>query len=170
MALLTDFMLASKASTSPWLRAVASPFSNKSANCECSAAGLTCCSVACNFQSGRESAVAVTDGLTHCPLASSSPPPSLAFSDWTMPTPSRHSPVVVKLSSGMRCWFHGPANELTNCSWSDHAWLTRLAGLVLGVSDAGRTLALPVSNVCGACGHSTARFKALKLASACGMG
>ena len=151
--------LASKPTAAPWLRTVARPSRGRAASRLCSMAALRPCSVACNCQACGCAAV-----LRHSPLASSSPPPSCALSACTRPTPSRHSPWACRRASGSRCWSQGPGRRLASCSCSNQAWPAA------AVSPDGRTLALPLSCVCGAPGHSAAMSRSRKSASACGSG
>ena len=173
-ALAVARTLASKPSAAPWLRKLAWPSSGKPASRLCSAAGLTCCSLACSFQGGAAVAAALIDGANHSPLASSEPPPNCAFNERTIPMPFsspgcgpfRHSPRASRRSRGSRRWSQAPGNRLASCSCIDHDWLARL--LEVGVR--GRTLALPVSMVCGASGEIADRSRSEKLASATSSG
>ena len=158
--------LASKPVASPWLRTLALPFSGSAANRLCSCAGLTRCSVACSFQACAVAALPLlsASACVHSPLASSSPPPSCALRLRISAVPLRHSPSVSSCSSGSFLRSQGPARRFAACSCSAQA------GLAVLLPATGRTLALPLSWVCGASGHSAARSRSRKRASACGSG
>ena len=154
----------SNCSAWPLCWAVAWPFSRSGASWVCSAAGDSCCTVACSCQGAGA-------GL-HRPCRRTSPLPTRTVAAGTTQVlPSNWARALTWLA-GRRFWSQGPGRllRMSACRFQSVPVLPGGAAVALPLACAGPADTVPPSRVAGASGHRRARSSAWKSAWACSSG